>query len=262
MKPHPRPLIAAAMLLAIQARADLDINVNTEMTPEGAKLVHPTPQQPAYYYPEVFGYEEFGPVARGEKAPAPLPTKKAVAQVLASQGYLVTHLVGGKLVPAPSLLLVLRWGQINPVSWIDYRKEIATPAGIIVIDERHYNQDALRKSLDLLGSRSVEPDLIMDHDMNELDGALWDGRYYLTITAYDFEAYATQKKRIALWYSRMSAYRGDLDLSGAIPVLLKAGAAYIGRATKKPVWPATPAGKVEIGEPVVKGYLPPPPTSR
>jgi hypothetical protein len=228
-----------------------EINVNTAMTPAGEKIQHPTADQPVYYYPYCVGYQEVGSVAAGAKQlSADVPMEHYLAEALASQGYLVTHVVGTKLDPPPSLLLVFRWGYINSL--------IYDSSGADQVTSHNYNERAHQKALLLVGVQERD---LFDDRMSKRDLVLSadDKRYYVTIAAYDFDAYYTRHKTILLWVSRMSIPRQDLELDQVVAPLIKTGTPFLGRETTAPqvVDVTIPPGNVTVGPTVVKGVVTP-----
>ncbi len=234
-----------------------EINVNTEMTPEGRKLPHPTRENPAYYYPKVVGYSEIGAVAGGAKKPSDEPTIHLLAQALASQGYLVTKVSGQRLDPPPSLILIFKWGQVNAVNYVEHDVQIPgiQPDTDPGMDVPEYDAPALRTELMFLGARKGFPPGADEEKISQYDSAVREPRYFVTITAYDFDAFYRQHKAVALWVSRMSVSRGGFDLGDALPVLIDSGTPFLGRETEKVHWldvPVEPVGKVKVGTPTVK----------
>ncbi len=228
-----------------------EINVNTVMTPEGRKLEHPTADHPTYYYPYVVGYQEVGSIAAGAKVPPDAPVKHQLAEALASQGYLVTQVNGAKLDPPPAILLVFRWGNISSVMSEDVDDNGAkTP--------QHNERAHLREML-LVGIQ--ESDLLDDSlKKRDLRDSADDDRYYVTLAAYDFGAYYTKHKTVLLWVSRMSIPKQNMDLEQVVIPLIKTGTPFLGRETNQPKLidlPNGPEGKVELGAPVIKGYVDP-----
>jgi hypothetical protein len=246
-----RFLLLLLMLHSIAFASVWEINVNTAMTPAGKKIQHPTPGQPAYYYPYVVGYQELGSVATGDKKlPDDASVNHLIAEALASQGYLVTHVAGSKLDPPPSLFLVFRWGNINPILLDEFDNYGAKT--------HHYNQSAYRKEMALVGLQETD---VYDQSMPKKDllESANDNRYYVTISAYDFATYYTQHKTALLWVSRMSIPKQDLYLDQVVAPLVNAGTPFLGRETTTPrvIDITGPPGKVDVGTPVVKGYVTP-----
>ncbi len=242
------------LLLALHSVAfaadDWTINVNTAMTPDGEKIQHPTTDQPVYYFPYCVGYQEVGSIEAGaKKLSADVPMIPSLAEALASQGYLVTHVVGAKLDPPPSLLLVFRWGYLNSLITTDDAGDGATPLN------KHYNERAHQQALLLVGVQ--ERDLFDDRvSKRDLVSSADDKRYFVTIAAYDFAAYYTRHKIVLLWVSRMSIPRQDLDIDQVVLPLIKTGTPFLGHETTDPqvINITAPPGTVTVGTPVVKSY--------
>jgi hypothetical protein len=246
-----RFLLLLLALHSVAFASDWTINVNTAMTPDGEKIQHPTVDQPVYYFPYCVGYQEVGVVEAGTKQlSADVPMIPYLAQALASQGYLVTHVVGTKLDPPPSLILVFRWGYINP--------KINDESDFSGVRTRHHNESAYNKDLLLVGVQ--ERDLFDDRmSKRDLVSSADDNRYYVTIAAYDFAAYYTKHTAVLLWVSRMSIPRQDLEIDQVVLPLIKTGTPFLGVETTEPqvINIAAPAGTVTAGTPVVKSYITP-----
>jgi hypothetical protein len=254
-----RFLLLLLTLHSLASASDWTINVNTAMTPDGEKIQHPTTDQPAYYFPYCVGYQEVGSVEAGaKKLSANVPMEHYLAEALASQGYLATHVNGTKLDPSPSLLLVFRWGCISSVVYdddFDARNSDGNPPPVQI---HQYNERAHQQALSLVGVRGSD---LTDNRQSEMDlvTSADDKRYYVTIAAYDFAAYYTQHKKLLLWVSRMSIPRQDLELDQVVAPLIKTGTPFLGRETTTPrvVDIGGPNGHVEVGPTVVKGIVAP-----
>ena len=80
-----------------------------------------------------------------------------------------------------------------------------------------------------------------------------DDRYFVVVSAYDFEA-AKEKKKVLLWQAKMSTPSHRVALAEVIPSMITAGGPHFGRETKRPesvTAPLAKEGKVEVGTPVV-----------
>jgi hypothetical protein len=83
-----RVLLVLGSLCPSLARAKTtEVNVVVDFTPEGRKVAHPDPGDPAYYYPVMGKFEELGAGEGGEKAPQQRDVAHIVAVELAKQGY-------------------------------------------------------------------------------------------------------------------------------------------------------------------------------
>ena len=107
--PSARPirlvLVKGALGAASVAARDTEVNVVVDFTPEGRKIPHPVPGDPAYYYPVLGGFEGLGAGEAGEKPPKQWDVAHVVALELAKQGYLEMN-------PAP---------RVNPAGEVIYQ---------------------------------------------------------------------------------------------------------------------------------------------
>ncbi len=237
-----------------------DIMVNVDMTPEGHKAVHPTPEHPAYYLPVVLGYQELGgDKAAGEHIPPDKDVMAQLASQLAAQGYLPSHVersephhrskdaernpaAAAKLAPPPSLVVTFFWGSLNPVKM---------PNGQVV------NQDRMMALVAGKAMDSLQPFSMRFEDVIQ-QGVEMD-HYFIIVAAYDFQAYFGQRppRKVLLWTARMSIPSAGLWLPQIVPALAKAGGPFFGRETTRPQWIHPPTGEVKAGTPEVKGYVMP-----
>jgi hypothetical protein len=299
-----------------------EVNVVVDFTPEGRKVAHPDPANPAYYYPVMGGFEELGAGEAGEKAPRQWDVAHVVAVELAKQGYVrmsptpymdasgqVTYRDGTLVrVPAhpatgqqleaapadgvpltramlgdpespyylkarptakspvmdilestdpvhgpvlkgtPSLIVSFQYGYANPQA-ASFDGTTSDP-----ITNVTFNQ---MQMLGLVAGNSVR-DLGLDFDRDAVMQRAGQDRYFVMVSAYDFQAYKSGHKVVLLWKAKMSASSDALgQFSDALNALAWAGGPYFGRETKRPatiVLPVTPDGRVEIGTPTVKEY--------
>jgi len=91
-------------------------------------------------------------------------------------------------------------------------------------------------------------------------------RYFIMLSAYDFEAYPKSRRLVLLWQAKMSALSDSLaQFSDVLTALVRAGGPYFGRETTRPktvVLPVTPEGHVEVGTPEAKGFSEAPPPAQ
>ena len=216
-----------------------------------------TPGHPVYYLPFLGGYRPMGPSVANEQPPNVHALVDCLAHVLAARGYIASKMARPKgsdqesLVPIPSLVLVINWGYLNPIKV----KKVMANAN------------------DTVG-------LVAGNTLPNLPPPGWTGyedmmqgaeksRYFVTVEAFDFSSYRSGKRRLPLWMTKMSIPSQRLTMDQAVPALVSAGGPFFGRETTRPGYvmePLVPAGSVQVGEPVVKGYSgdappPPPPAS-
>ena len=153
----------------------------------------------------------------------------------------------------PSLILSFQYGYANPqVASFDS----ATNDPITSVN---FNQ---MQMLGLVAGHTIK-DLGLDFDRDAVMQRAEQDRYFVMVSAYDFEAYRASHKVVLLWQAKMSASSDSLgQFSDALNALAWAGGPYFGRETTRPatvILPVTPDGRVEIGVPTVKDYTDAPP---
>jgi len=101
-----RTLLAiGAFCPALAGARSTEVNVVVDFTPEGRKVAHPSPGNPAYYFPVLGSFEELGAGTAGERPPVKWSVAHVVALELARQGYL-------EMKPAP---------YVNQAGQVTYR---------------------------------------------------------------------------------------------------------------------------------------------
>jgi len=228
----------SAGFLGFGAPKDADVNVVVDMTDAGRKISPPTKEKPAFYYPVLAGYRESGSLVAGEKSPPPTPVAKLLAKALAAQHYYVM----GTKTPAPTLILVFHWGYMNPQ--IDDTGDPDNPQTIF------WNQ---KEMLALVAGNTVKNVGAFGSERDDILQNIRDDRYFVIVSAYDFEA-AKEKKKVLLWQAKMSTPSNRVSLAEVIPSMITAGGPRFGRETKLPesvTAPLAKEGKVDIGTAVV-----------
>jgi hypothetical protein len=92
---------------------------------------------------------------------------------------------------------------------------------------------------------------------DEINRAALTPRYYVMVSAFDFQIALKQKKMVRLWTARMSTARAGTTLDKVLPALITAGGPIFGRDTALPMFVqerTDPMGRVILGAPVVKDY--------
>ena len=311
----------------IRSEPKAEVDVVVDMTPEGRKLLHPSPGHPAYYYPVVAGYKQEGDIVAGEKKPPPSSAVlHLIAVELARQGYRVLNPapfvdpqgevtyadgtvvtvppepVPGKPVTLnvpgdipltkamidagegpysghrragpkasrvptplaqvlqtvdpvhgpvikglPSLILVIRWGYMNPI--IQNYGDISDPS-----QDAFLNQSEM---LALVGGNTLG-NLDADFEKDEVLLGAQQDRYFVMISAYDFTTYVRTRKKTPLWQAKMSVPSRGVYLEEVLAPLVHVGGPWFGTETTQPkmvLAPITPEGKVEVGALTLKDYL-------
>jgi hypothetical protein len=283
MKPLIRFILGVAALFPASAvladEGTLRVDVVVDVTEAGKGVSPPSQGHPVFYYPWTSGYHQDGAILEGEGPPPPTASvQHLVAKALAEQGYFLYT----KKSP-PSLLLVLWWGYMAPIIDHPFGEStggtspstipivgvglgmgtrstggssglisaagggLSLPAGVF---EAFPNQHEM---LMLVGGSK--------HDVNRLDPqrediqeAARNPRYYLIVSALDFQA-ALHKKPVLLWCARVSTERAGHHLDEVLPTLIAAAGPSFGQETTRPRFaqaPLVPAGRVEVGTPEEK----------
>ena len=227
-----------AGFLGFGAPKEADVNVVVDMTEDGRKVAPPTKEKPAFYLPVLAGYRESGSIVAGEKSPPRNEVAHLLAKALAAQHY---HVMGPKT-PPPSIILVFHWGYMNPQ--VDDVGDANSPNQVF------WNQ---KEMLALVAGNTLSNLGMLSFEREDILQAARDDRYFVIVTAYDFEA-AKEKKKKVLWQAKMSTPSNRVSLAEVIPSLINAGGPHFGRETKRPesvVTPLAKEGKVEVGTPTV-----------
>lgn len=222
---------------------ETQVAVNVDLTPEGRKVSPPSPGHPVYYFPLLGGYRELGAIVAGEKKPAPDAVAHLVAKALASSGYFVAS----QKHPSPSLLLVINWGYLNPET-----DESGAPGEST---KTIFNEGQM---LALVGGANFGG-YYYDFGREDIIQAAHENRYFVVVSAYDFEA-ARKHKKVPLWHARMSVASDGVELAQVLPAMVNTGARHFGRETSRPELifaPIDRTGTVEIGTPRVVPDTPP-----
>jgi len=312
---------------SLSAARDVPVNIVVDFTEAGRKAAHPTPANPAYYFPIASSFQELGNVVAGEKPPDQKEVLHSIALALAGQGYLLarpgfrtnaneeliyadgttvevpanpsslgrgrlptrkipltsamlsaadgpyslaqarkaTPAAGGAVPPIvralqtidpvhgavlarmPSLILMIRYGYLNP-SIVDVRGQ-----GPRIF----FNQDQM---LGLVGGNTLNH-MAADFQREDVLQASEEDRYFISVTAFDYEVYAATRKKVVLWQAKISTPSHGIEkFSDVNAAMVTAGADSFGRETRLPVvvhLHQTPDGKVEVGPLTVTGVSEP-----
>jgi hypothetical protein len=227
-----------AGILGFGAPKDTDVNVVVDMTEAGKKVEPPTKEKPAIYFPVLAGFREEGSLVAGEKSPPPNSVAKLLAKALAAQHYFVM----GPKTGAPSIILVFHWGYMNPK--VDDTGDPDNPQQIF------WNQ---KEMLALVAGNTLNNIGAFGFEREDILQNARDDRYFVIVSAFDFEA-AKTKKKVLLWQAKMSTPSNRVSLAEVIPSMITAGGPHFGRETKRPesiTAPLAKEGKVEVGTPTV-----------
>lgn len=253
------PTIASAQRGAI---TNAEVVVNVDLTEDGRKIPRPTAQDPAYYVPVILGYQEGGKVVAGEEPPPRKEMLRLVGQALAREGYVLQALRPDAAKTLPSLIIALEWGYLNPDIVETGALDLSTGEGGTMSPAAIRNDPTQATSVDfnqpqmltlVAGSAIYRQALFSENEWQKLREAASEGRYFIILSAYDFEASVKGEQKL-LWRARMSASRHRVWLDEVMPALVAAGAPHFGRQTDKPSFVIHPIrkGRVEVGDTVVQ----------
>ena len=247
-------------------QSDVRVDVVVDMTDAGRKIVRPTPDKPAYYFPLTAGYKELGAFVPDQQAPPTLEVQHLIAKALYNQGYRVMSSR-----QAPSLVLVFWWGHIAPeisstelsapVSHTDAfnRTSFFGADSSALMAELPTNQSANEKLMvSLVAGNTRDYQYPTDNPNPKLDQILTmerSPRHFVMMSAFDFQDWAKHKTTL-LWQAHISTELAGHSFGDVLPTLVAAAAPMFGRETTSPqliAAPPTPlGGRVIIGTAVVK----------
>jgi len=135
----------------------------------------------------------------------------------------------------PSIMLVVHWGYSSPTQEKPSKRE---------------QQDAVA----LVGGAYASNIVILTELEPVLSKASED-RYFIYITAFDFDSYLRLHKKVTLWQAKVSVPWYGVTFDDVLPVLVSAAEPLLGRETNRPqlsVRPIVQPGNVLVGTPEVK----------
>lgn len=233
---------------SFQRNPNLEMTVNTEVTPNGRLLRTPTPANPMYYVTFPVGYKPLGDVVGGEKPPPQEQLERALRKSLAVNGYLPATAPDH---PA-NLVIFYYWGSHNR---LDRETESMFPQ----LAARHRMERAIlvggKQQLEKMTRTMEWGESITDRtaEYEYLRDQATDDLYYVVASAYDYAALA-KKERKLIWRTTMTvAARGVAMDETMVPLIATAGP-YFGREMEDPAIEMRRidrSGNVIVGEPKV-----------
>jgi hypothetical protein len=213
---------------AFQRTPDLEMTVNTEVTPYGSLLRQPTAQSPAYYIAHDGGFKPMGDVVGGEHPPTPEVMERAMTRALAVNGYFPST----KPEERPSLVILYFWGSHNrmdqemegrfPALAAKHRLERAMLVGGRLQVEKTARTLEWGESLT---DRTPEYEYLRDQSNDDL--------YFVVASAYDYNALA-HKERKLVWRTTMTVNAKGVAMQESLGPLIATAAPYFGREMKEP----------------------------
>jgi len=234
--------LAAALLAGELAAAAPDVTVVGDLTKEGRKIAHPTPEHPAFYQPVMRGAQEIGDPASSDPPVSPHLIAHMVAVELAKRGYLAIS----ALHPKPDLVIDIAWGYIGPAA--------GDPTNTLDTDGATSSAKTKKEMNNLVLGHTVADVMPLESfNRQQFLEAAKQNRYFLILTAYDYAAFAQKNNHLLLWRTNMSVPTTGVYLSDVLVSLVNAGGPLFGNETvNHPKLQAVPEGHVEVGTPVEK----------
>jgi hypothetical protein len=201
--------LAPIGILRAAAEDTIRVDVAADLTDEGEGITRPTPDKPVYYLQKTIGYTtSSGTVLTGETSPPTPYVQFLLGKALRSQGYLYARS------KKPSILFLFEWGYKAPV---------------MSEDGKEFPNEAEMETL-VFGTKKPSDNRFSLHT-DEVYAAAKVSRYYVTVTALDFDA-MMKKKLVTLWTARISTELGEGHrLAAVLPTLIDTGAPFLGTQT-------------------------------
>jgi hypothetical protein len=215
MKITPALLVFTTAILfadGLLASSAHEVTVFSRVTAAGRKHPVPSLMQPATCRLVGGGYQELGDGRPDPLRVAPAAVLNPLFSALTKRFYQATRDAEAK----PSLLIVCHWG-------------VATPPQYGAGPEFNH---ARAEMLGLVGGEAIGHSLQTEREA--ILTAANDERYFVIVSAYDFEAYAADHTQTLMWRTQMSVPTYGTTPEQAWPLLVVAGTALFGLETPQP----------------------------
>jgi hypothetical protein len=163
---------------------------------------------------------------------ARLDASKGQPSLLAQIINIVDPVHGAVVQQKPSIMLVVHWGYSAPT-------------------EENQSLRERQQTLSLVGGYYASNIVILT-ELEPLVARAHQDRYFIYITAYEFDAYLKLHTKVLLWQAKVSVPWNGVTFDDVLPSLVRAVEPVLGRETTKPILvdePVTPLGRVIIGTP-------------
>jgi hypothetical protein len=246
---------ASAGFFDFLGRHDVQVIINTDVTPEGQALRTPTKDDPVYYQPVNVGYRDLGGIIAGDKVPKQADMIKLLLVALAKQGY-----VPANKEHRPTQVVLFMWGTM----YVDQLHNVFNPD----MPPTQINRTQLLKflggeklglmpedSMDLMSSvpglsyKGANAEMIKD--------AAQDDLYVAVLASYDLVNPDPHKPKL-LWKTKIGCPALGLVMDQTLPAMLAIATPHIGRETTTPVWINASEkfkAEVKVGTTTVKEFI-------
>jgi hypothetical protein len=188
------------------------------------------------------------------KSARPAGAASPAAQAL----YAVDPVHGPVMGGTPTLIVSIQYGYANPQIASFGSGPSTGNTNSLTSSDPIYNVNFNQRQMLGLVAGNTLGNLDDDFERQSVMQRSEQDRYFVMVSAYDFEAYRKAHKVVLLWQAKMSAPSDALpEFASALDALARAGGPFFGRETVRPavlVLPVTPDGHVEIGTPTIKDY--------
>jgi hypothetical protein len=224
--------LAALVTAGVGPRAQAGIfsdDFEMVVVAERAKDAPPLSNEPLSYVAFDGGYIEAGDPIAGESPPSASLVRQELGASLAANGFQATQ-------GNPSLVLTYYWGILR----IDHA-QIKVPYGIKTNERARIAlvstamEDAEVENY-ILGREkgsSVDMDAAVPTlNMGPVETVIQNsrlGRFFLVVSAYDYQVLAQQHEAKLVWRAKLSAQESAGGMSEVIPSIIAAGGQYFGK---------------------------------
>lgn len=247
------PLTQAGPLDWLMFHHELEVIVNTDVTPEGATIPPASLEHPVFYLGTSVGYRDFGGIIAGDKTPSDKIMHYWLAKALAKQGYFPANAEH-----SPTQIVAVAWGSLYPqYSWY--------PELSLQTNQRQLLRFIGGEKMGLLSKNSVtpyeaEPELTpLRPDADKYLGAASDDLYVAVLMGFDFHA-AQNKRAHILWRTQIACPSRGFVMADTLPKMISIAAPLIAHQTETPAWVRASdryKPSIKIGDLVVREYLSP-----
>lgn len=245
-QPKSGEFVFSLLPKSFQRTPDLEMTVNTELTPYGQMLRVPTSEHPVYYISYSSGFKQMGDLVGGEHPPKPQQIEQALKQALRVSGYLPAS----RQHP-PTLAILYFWGSHNRMDRQTAARfpELAARQRLerAMLVGGHAEVDKMANILEWgesLTDRTSRYEYLRDQENDDL--------YFVVASAYDYTALG-HKQRKLVWRTSMTVNARGVSMRETLPPLIATAGPYFGHETEQPEILERRISRwgVEVGEPKV-----------
>jgi hypothetical protein len=196
---------------------------------ESAKSAPPLSKEPVSYVAFDGGYIEAGDPIAGESPPSADLVRQELQAALSANGFQATQ-------GTPSLVLTYYWGVLRVDSAqikVPYGIKTNLRARIALVSTAREDAEVENYILGREKGSSMDMDAATPTlNMGPLETVLQNSRlarYFLIVSAYDYQALAQQHEPKLVWRTKLSAQESAGGMSEVIPSIIAAGGPYFGK---------------------------------